>query len=1429
MAELLPGESLRDYQDRIRAADSQAMMSQLQSMVPGAPQSSTPTAIPPVATDIASRPYDERTISAKVIGAPVDAINEGMRAVGLPVSEEPVFGSKNIDRTSRLTVNEIAQTPAQLEMLAGVGQAAYSYLKQEAVGNGEDNTFASHLFTPEGLANYQQQLANKRDEFKRALPDASEADLSALVERYAKTEEGYRTLSENMTPMMRDGRLRALDVHKSLGLAGTPDDATYSDDALGIIGSSAIALPATPSAIGGRLAGTVVDKAYQKLLTSTITKNALKAAELLTPVTVPATQGMIAANAVVGLASNELLRSVTGQASLTGDMDKLYKEEADRVAAQIDKMPVDPSMPPGTDVSKVAGASYGPFGLIFAAAAGAPLAKHVRQLINGTPVQQTTQAVHGAGTASGAATTTINNALPSSTERTISDNVAAIFDESANVRREVHKLTGDEELAQYVDAMDQNLVKGGGHALDMSAIQHGVFSNGEAIKSVNYPDFMRNATIAIRRDEEKLTKYLNAKQELSVREDTRNLNYEQMLAARQAAQAKPNNLRLQNEYHQAVKQYQDTIDDMSAVGRHDFKASSNAELKAFINQVEIDPAVKAIADDAAKIGKELQDIRLRNGLITRAEYDATTRTPYYLRKMADYSKDKSLLQKVDRYFVKGLDYTQPGQAPSGRAFAGMTHLEYNKGAEGEIRNFANPLDAIMVGVHDLSRDIRKETYKRELISGLEAKGYKLKRAVYSPEVHGKTDELKFSDNYVAVRDSSTGKVMAYALPGNIARFVNHAPEAYSAMERVGNFWRAAIQRPLTGPLRGISSFVNQGVTAALSPLALAPGNVRYNPATIAKGIAMGTNYAAREAAAGTIRTVRSLLLNTPLFRAIDMTPNGTKVIDNFLTKMSARMQTSFMKTIDELGVSPTAMAHGVPVVGPNYTSQFKSSIYARGPFKEAYETWAKSFEYFMSGPRLAVLDDELSKQMQLHGVSDPHALPEKVLRRAIQDAREIEGDFMRNVGDPTLRKALSLIPYGRVTAQGNVLLAKRFEQMLTIPMKLADGTFSKSDAVVLTRMFLGGVAPKLVSLGLIAAAGKKASDWYWQERTDQQRMREWHFPKKIDDLIGLFEKMAFGTPYKDVAPEDFYIMRGPPDTAWFADAVVEGSRALLAGSVKPDTALGSAPKWYDPTMWQLLGRWATSAAGLDMPAITAIAAYNKGAIKTTEQARDENYLGARVQDVMTAALGLLGTAAHESVNTLAATKSVGKAAKEFDAQIGFTKPATGVSDVPMLLDAPTRYTRSNTLMQQVRATESLINSSSEAFLKQIKDASGRGTPIQISLKDLQNMKLIADSIHAATKQSGGYTQYDKAFDSFSAMARNLESVGNRRKYEPQQRIDMTQKLNRYAHQAAQKKIAILTDLERSLANQYGDYIRSKGYEPTWQGISQMYREALSLR
>ena len=1464
------GMSLRDYEQMIRSRpliDPVPIAPVVDVPADGGPVGADPSKFTPRNIDVGSTPYSQRSYVSRILGAPLDLYAEGAKAVGaVDPNYEQVGGSESINRFFNLTASNILNTPGAVSSLAGVGVAATKAAEEYLTSGDKDPSygelFKKNMFTDEGAKALDQKQADIAQSIKQQYPAATPEQIKIGIDNWFKSEEGYQFLSDQMTPLMKFGRDNALAAHKAMGLAGTPDDLSYSDEAQGIVGGSLVAVPNLAVGASDKVATSAIGAATQKFLNNSAVKVAAKTAELLTPVTVPATKGAIAANATVGLLSNDVLRAVSGQPSATGSVYDNVQQATSELADSIEQVASGATGDvPNIDPVLAAGAGIGSVALVAAGLRSRGIGAALHSVINNTPATTAAPATVKA-TAQNLASTTTGNAghvLPTvaqtvqqavssepSVGRRAADLAVNLVDESAPLRHAVRNATNDPNFVDTVDALHQNLVAGGGRNLDAAAVGTGTFANGDKISSVDWRKLNSDVEMIMRdpKSAEDFTNYANMLQELSVRKKATEGYLKDFIEARDALAQKPNSLPRMQAANDAYNAWRDSQLDSSPVGRQNFLQLADSELRTAITQFESNPSFKDISTRMQKVGKELLDLRLKNGLIDQTEYKQLSSQPYYLRQMADYSSQRTWLGNLGRKIEKAVDYTQPSDY-RGRGYAGLTSINYEKGTQGEITKFANPIDAMHVGVFELSKDLRQESFKRQLLDGLEARGVKIVRETYNREKHGDVYNEQAARTFIPYRDASTGRLIVAKGPKDLNWLVNRTPEVYGIAEQLGNFWRNYFQRGITGPLRGISSIVNQGMTAFLTPLALAHPTVKYNPATILKGLRYSVENSGRELLSGTVQTVKAALLDTPLFRALNVLPNGPQVVDGFLTSLGERLKSNYMHELEELGVSPTAMVQGLPVVGPNYSDQFRHLNKAAGnplnpmnysePVKKAFGTYAKAFEQILSGPRLAVLDDQLNALRRKYGTQDIHAVPDAELRKAIQRAREIEGDYMRNVGSPTLRKGLSLIPYSRVTVQGNLIVLKRLEDALA---PLGKGSINRDNLTALSRLVGFGIMPKLISLGLIAAAGKQTMNWYWGERTDQQRMREWHFPKKLEDLIGLSNKMMFGTEYKEVPPSDWYVMRGPPDTSWIADAVVEGMRALLPGSLDKKHNVKQpmgAPDWYDPTLWQLAGRWAQSALSLDVPLIDI---YKKltdtsGQVSAADRERDTNYIGARTQDILTAALGMVGTGIGQTVNTYAASGSLSKAAKQFDETLGIThaSPLNNVSDVPILFDAPTRYTASNTLMNAVYQTEKQARSAAE-FLTQINNTRGNRIPIHIAESDLSTLKLMAETINNTINKNGQYKQYDKAFDSYRQAARMLDSVKGRRDFEPEQRATMSTKLNRYAHRAAETKIAILSKLKDQLAEQYGDYFQSKGIDPSnlsWADINSIFNNALNRR
>ena len=151
-------------------------------------------------------------------------------------------------------------------------------------------------------------------------PDVSEEELNNNLDNYMKSKE-----FEDFTHSQLSGAVwadtKAKDFLRNLaGDTRTAEERPMGEDIASIIGTAGIGTSVRAPAVIANLAGK--SAAAAAIFNNPISRTAIKAAELTTPVTIPYTPLNVAANAAVGVAMHQGFQYATGQPTLlSGDDD----------------------------------------------------------------------------------------------------------------------------------------------------------------------------------------------------------------------------------------------------------------------------------------------------------------------------------------------------------------------------------------------------------------------------------------------------------------------------------------------------------------------------------------------------------------------------------------------------------------------------------------------------------------------------------------------------------------------------------------------------------------------------------------------------------------------------------------------------------------------------------------------------------------------------------------------------------------------------------------------------------------------------------------------------------------------------------------------------------------------------------------------------
>ena len=189
--------------------------------------------------------------------------------------------------------------------------------------------FTNSILPPAAQEELAAKMQSALSEYQTAFPTATDAEIDDFLHAYQDTDEFFDYMSTKLPPGLRIAQQGNRWANEIVGLGKRPDQQTSIDEIEQIVGQSIIGIP---SAVTKGVMSAARRKLGDAVLDNTVSRIALKAAEIATPVTFPLTPGNIAANAVVGSTINEALRVAQNVPNvLQGGIAELTPEELEEV------------------------------------------------------------------------------------------------------------------------------------------------------------------------------------------------------------------------------------------------------------------------------------------------------------------------------------------------------------------------------------------------------------------------------------------------------------------------------------------------------------------------------------------------------------------------------------------------------------------------------------------------------------------------------------------------------------------------------------------------------------------------------------------------------------------------------------------------------------------------------------------------------------------------------------------------------------------------------------------------------------------------------------------------------------------------------------------------------------------------------------------
>lgn len=183
------------------------------------------------------------------------------------------------------------------------------------------DSFAQNIRVEGADQRIQKHLGDVVAELRRQAPDIDDANMLELVQEYAKGKE-FEDFSNTLLTTGPRIAAQAKDyVRGALGDHRTDAQRSWVDSAGEIIGGSLVPGPAGWAAkVGSAASRNAITNA---LVNNTVSRGALKTAEVLTPLTMPFSAGNVALNSAAGVVLDQGIRHATGRSTLWSDDDDM--------------------------------------------------------------------------------------------------------------------------------------------------------------------------------------------------------------------------------------------------------------------------------------------------------------------------------------------------------------------------------------------------------------------------------------------------------------------------------------------------------------------------------------------------------------------------------------------------------------------------------------------------------------------------------------------------------------------------------------------------------------------------------------------------------------------------------------------------------------------------------------------------------------------------------------------------------------------------------------------------------------------------------------------------------------------------------------------------------------------------------------------------
>lgn len=1074
----------------------------------------------------------------------------------------------NTEEFTRNALSGIGQIPTEplalISMLGAMGPALISGTLSE-----EDkpvykrilDEFTNNILPPEKQEPLHEYTLERLTQAKEQYPELTSAQEQQILEQIVNTEGFQNKLLEQMPTGIQIALKNNNFMNKVFGVDKRSDQQTMGDDVQQLIGQSVIALPSTAVKIPRLLLTRAVG---EKVMNNLITRSAIRAAELATPITIPGTPAAIGGNIAVGTGMIEGMRYATDTPSILNGAAQLTEEQyEDAVLLE--------NLDPSKETFELAkGVGVAIFGVMGAAG--------VRKVLKNKILSADEQRVDKIDFNKGETLADQSDAL----KPLINDPTVGTIDGNAPIKKGMQQFVDPDDVdsisladAELSAASTVNIVEA-----ENRAVNYGILENSE--NTVPFKEIDRSVDALRPEEKELLDKYVYAiqrSQDKSIR--SKDLD-DQLSAVDTEIQVARNQLdnskatRLNKQRSEILNSQKRLVADAPS-SRSSFEGVSDADFAAVKRVAEQNPKIVQIAEGLKKVSQDIAKYKYKNGLMNSEEYiqQINSRPLYVPLQERQYPEVTNRLKRQalilrDNLF-KGEDRGR-GLASSNKA----RNLDEREGGKVNIAKSAHisAKEAMLQAIREVSaNNARKKVI--DLMDNLPNARNKLLRpyefnvggkkltSVTTAQYSSRASTGKAGGSYADVIENSSrnyvkitrdGRVEAWEMSDkSMAKALEFAPLAvipiFNGIRKIwqaattglmapwfavksGMFWEPLIAKTTSMQGRSLGIIdtqlrrLTQGTALETSANILA--DQVFDPtAFLSTWAAIPRSIYLRSTKALADKVTSDLKQNSGLFNELAKNPMMNKLIDEG-AQAAIRQYDNTAYSIQFQHLS-SSLSHlnDASAIADDYA---KAAAKAAGPLATMLTMYKAVIESVQQSTKTAFF---AQNYWTLHAKHKGN-IPKKELTKLVQETRNLTGDMSRTSNNKTIQRTTSVVPYGNAILQGT-----RHMLAATIPPSVAKSVNAAGGNMITQRsnkfwgqMISGVLLPKLVGLYAMSQ-WEGAEDWWYNKTPTWQRLTNIPMPSPaaLEYRATNGQWPAFDPAHMNMVPlaPEFTLILGPAE------------------------------------------------------------------------------------------------------------------------------------------------------------------------------------------------------------------------------------------------------------------------------------------------------------